>query len=75
MKLVRDCYKDVIEDLNETQMGCEPEMPHTSEIIRDWKCCAAEEWDDMTVEEASAEFDRLYAIVDAEATIKAMAYC
>lgn len=73
--LVRNCYEDVIHDLNETQNGSEPEMPHTSEIIRDWKCSAAEEWDDLTVEQVDKLFDEIYKIVDEEATQRAMEYC
>ena len=76
MELVRSCYEDVLADLNETQFGVsEPEMPHTSEIIRDYKCEAAEEWEDLTVEEADAEFDRLYKLIDEEASRRALAYC
>lgn len=73
--LVKKCYEDVIEDLNETQNGPEPEMPHTSEIIRDWKCQAADEWDWFTVEYANKIFDDIYNVVAKIETEKYIAFC
>lgn len=61
IELVRACYADVLKEISDALI--ENRSFKTSEIIRDWKCCAAEEWEDLTIEEVDAEFDRLYEIV------------
>ena len=74
-ELVKKCYDDVIEDLNETQNNSEPETPHTNEIIRDWKCQAVEDWDWFPTEYAEKVFDDVYKIIDEKVTQETMAYC
>lgn len=73
--LVKKCYDDVIADISETQFGEEQKTPNTSEIIRDWKCCAIEEWDWFPVEYAEKIFDKVYKIVEDKAKHESMAYC
>lgn len=77
-EMVTECYEEVLRDLSEMFINeladGEPSAPHTSEIIRDWKCCAAEEWEDLTVDEADKMFDELYFEIDAERSLLAQAY-
>lgn len=63
-KLVNDCYNEVMDDLNDTFEQPEPIMPHSGEIIRDYKCVAAEEWEELTVEEADEIFDKIYRMIN-----------
>ena len=64
IELVRACYNDVVKEISDAFI--EDRAPHISDIMRDWKCCAAEEWEDLTVEEVTEEFNRLYKIVEKE---------
>lgn len=73
-ELVQDCYNDVMDDVIESFEREEPTMPNTSEIIYDYKSQAAEDWDDLTLEEVEETFDRIYKAIDAEATLRAQAW-
>ena len=71
-KLVESCYKEVVEEVSNSVLEDRP--ARVSEIIRDWKCCAAEEWEHLSVEDADREFDRLYAEIEYEHRHEAMIY-
>jgi hypothetical protein len=72
--LVNDCYNEVMDDLNDTFEQPEPIMPHSSEIIRDYKSIAAEEWEELTVEEADKIFDKIYRMIDESRLLNAIAW-
>lgn len=51
-------YSNPIEDMDY------PLTPEESEIIRDYKSIAAEDWEDCTVEEADQLFDDIMSAID-----------
>ena len=73
-ELVNDCYNDVIEDINNTFNYIEPTRPHTSEIFRDYKSIAAEEWEDYSLEEVDEIFDSIYKTIDESRFLDAIAW-
>jgi len=70
--LVEDCYKDVLTEISDAMR--EDRCPHVSDIIRDWKCCAAEEWYLLTLEEVDRVFDNFWCEIEKEHEHDAMAY-
>lgn len=67
-----ECYNAVVREISKSYIEDRP--AHTSEIIRDWKCCAAEHFDELSVEEVDRKFDELYKQVEQEHLHEALAY-
>lgn len=63
IELVKKCYKEMMAD-----------PAHMAETLRDYHCQAAEDWEDFTVEEAAAEFNRIYTLVSDQAQGRVMPY-
>lgn len=62
--LVEDCRKDLLKvysDYSDDEYGSGTKI---SEILRDYKSTAAEEWEDCTVEEADILFDNILDALD-----------
>ena len=71
-ELVNDCYNDIIDDITNTFI--ELTSPHTSEIFRDYKSIAAEEWEDYSLEEVDEIFDSIYKTIDESRLLDSIAW-
>ena len=72
LELVNDCYNDIIDDITNTFI--ELTSPHTSEIFRDYKSIAAEEWEDYSLEEVDEIFDSIYKTIDESRLLDSIAW-
>ena len=60
--LIEDCRHDIFEAYD-NYSGPEEEVPFSrieSDVIRDYRVEAAEQWEDLTVEEADELFDKIF---------------
>lgn len=60
--LVEDCRKDIFEAYNNYDEPSEgdPFSRIESNVIRDYRIAAAEQWEDLTVDEADEVFDKIF---------------
>lgn len=72
LELVNDCYNDIIDDITNTFIKLT--SPHTSEIFRDYKSIAAEEWEDYSLEEVDEIFDSIYKTIDESRLLDSIAW-
>lgn len=66
IRLVEECRNTILALYSEPDDfdGEHPIGPRESEVIRDYKCQAAEDWEDCTVEEADRLFDDILSAID-----------
>lgn len=71
-ELVNNCYNDILDDISNTFI--ESTSPHTSEIFRDYRSIAAEEWEDYSLEEVDEIFDSIYKTIDESRLLDSIAW-
>jgi len=63
--LVNECRRDILGEYSKFDYhGENPIGPRVSGVLRDWKSVAAEDWADLTVEEADELFDKIMDALD-----------
>ena len=60
--LVEDCYDEVLEayECSDLDDFC----PNTGEIMRDYRSAAAEDWIELSVDEADKLFNKIYKAIE-----------
>lgn len=71
-ELVRECYEEVVADISDSFL--DHRRPNTTEIKYDYLSQAAEDWDDLSLDEVEETFDRIYKELEAEGERQAMAW-
>ena len=68
IRLVEECRNKLLSTYSDPRYLDEDSEyaigPVQSEILRDYKCIAAEEWEDCTVEKANQLFDDILSAID-----------
>jgi hypothetical protein len=64
VKLVQDCRNTLLSLYSKTEDYDNPIGSRQSEILRDYKSAAAEDWEDCTVDEADELFDDILSALD-----------
>ena len=62
VELVEDCYDEVLEAYECSDL--EDFCPNTSEIMRDYMSAAAEDWIELSLEEADDLFNKIYEAIE-----------
>ena len=73
VELVEDCYDEVLEAYECSDL--EDFCPHTKEIMRDFRSEAAEEWVELSVDEADKLFNEIYQAIETVRADEAAAWC
>lgn len=73
VELVEDCYDEVLEAYECSDL--EDFCPNTREIMRDYRSIAAEDWDELSVDEADALFLKIYQAIETVRADEAAGWC
>lgn len=73
VEFVDDCYCDILDLYADSD--ADSFFNKESELMRDYKSEAAEDWTELSVEESGALFDKIYKAIEITRADEAAAWC